>query len=124
MRRLLAAFLLALAAVMAHSERILLVPLDSRPAAGQFAQMIGNMAAVDVVTPPLDMLGRFTQPGMPDQVLDWLEAQDYRDVSAVIVSADLIAYGGLIASRSNETPSDIAIHRLQRLAELRKREPS
>ena len=33
----------ALLGGVAHAEKILLVPLDSRPAAGQFAQMIGRV---------------------------------------------------------------------------------
>lgn len=114
--RIVAAVLLALVAVAAHAERIILVPLDSRPAAGQFAQMIAKIANVDVRMPPYETLGRFTTPGQPDKILDWLAAQDTKDVTAMVVSSDMIAYGGLIASRTNDVTADVAEARLHRLA--------
>ena len=47
--RLLAAITLWCVCIAAHAERVILIPLDNRPAAGQFAQMIGAMADVQVV---------------------------------------------------------------------------
>lgn len=111
------------AAMAARAERILLVPLDSRPAAGQFAQMIAGMANVDLRLPPYNSLGRFTSPGSPGAILDWLQNQDYKDVKAVVVSADMIAYGGLIASRTDATPRSVAMQRLQKLARIRAQHP-
>jgi hypothetical protein len=106
------------------SPKVILIPLDSRPAAGQFAQMIGKMASTDVETPPVAELGRFTTPGQADAVLDWLAEQDYTGVGAVVVSADMVTYGGLIASRTNDTPLKLAEERLARLAEIRRQHPS
>ncbi len=110
-------------ALVAHAERLLLVPLDSRPAAGQFAQMIARMANVDVKLPEYSTLGRFTTPGSPDKILNWLESQNYSDIRAVVVSADMIAYGGLIASREYATSKEVALRRLQRLAKIRNEHP-
>ncbi len=121
--RFLAGLVLWCAALVVQAERVFLVPLDNRPAAGQFAQMIGAMADVQVVMPPYETLGRFVQPGDPEAILGWLERQDYSDVSAVIASMDMIAYGSLIASRTNDTPQDVAIKRLQRLARVRAKFP-
>lgn len=121
--RLFAALALCLFAVVAKAERVLLVPLDSRPAAGQFAQMIGHMANVQVVMPPYETLGRFIQPGQPEAILSWLEQQDYRDVSAAIINTDMICYGGLIASRTNETPLNVVLSRIDRLVQIRARFP-
>ncbi len=116
--RLFAAVLLAMAAVAARAERILLIPLDSRPAAGQFAQMIGKIANVDVRMPPYETLGRFVDPGSCDEILKWLEDQDLSNVSAVIASADMISYGGLIASRVNNVTAELAVSRVQRLVDI------
>lgn len=123
MRRLLVVFSILCMAAIAGAERILLVPLDSRPAAGQFAQMIANMANVDVRLPLYTTLGRFTTPGSPSAILNWLQTQDYSDVKAVVVSADMIAYGGLIASRTDETSKALALERLQKLARIRALHP-
>jgi hypothetical protein len=123
-KRAVLALILALTVAAPRTERILLVPLDSRPAAGQFAQMIGKMANVEVRLPPYESLGRFTQPGNPDAIIEWLKNQDYSDVSSVVVSTDMIAYGGLIASRVNDVPEEEAQARLAELADLRKRLPN
>jgi len=115
--------LLLLAAAAAFGERIILVPLDSRPAPGQFAQMIGKIDSVDVRMPPNEMLGRFTTPGNPDRILDWLEDQDLSQVTALIASTDMVCYGGLIASRIYDVSSVVAARRLDRLIALKKRAP-
>lgn len=114
-------FLLIVSAV--HADRILLVPLDSRPAAGQFAQMIGKIDGVDVRMPPYELLGRFTTQGSPERILDWLEDEDVSDVSALVVSTDMICYGGLIASRVFEVSTVAATRRLQRLIDIKRRNP-
>ena len=112
------------AAEPARGSKVLLVPLDSRPASGQFAQMIGKIADLDVRMPPYESLGRFTVPGDPDKVLTWLEKQPLTDCAAIVASADMIAYGGLIESRVNSVTSDLAISRLNRLIHLRDKNPS
>jgi hypothetical protein len=104
-------------------QRILLVPLDSRPASGQFAQMIGKIADADVRMPPYESLGRFTTPGNPERILNWLESQDLSNTRAIIASADMIAYGGLIASRADGVSVEVATRRLRRFANLKLRAP-
>lgn len=121
--RPLAAFLLLLAATFARAERILLIPLDSRPAAGQFAQMIAKTAGVDVELPPMELLGRFTTPGQPDRILDWLEREDLSDVSAVVASSDMVCYGGLIESRVNTVTMGLALQRARRLSRVVREAP-
>ncbi|MFZ4508125.1 MAG: DUF4127 family protein [Fimbriimonas sp.] len=118
MKRLVALFAALTAFSFAQAERILLIPLDSRPAAGQFAQMIGRMAAIDVRMPPYETLGQFTSPGNPDKILTWLEQQDLSDVVAVVASTDMIAYGGLIPSREEGVSVSLALSRLRRLSEI------
>lgn len=121
--RLVAAVALVLAACLSQAERVLLIPLDSRPAAGQFAQMIGKIAGLDVRMPPYDALGRFTDAGDPIKILQWLSDQDLTDVKAIVASTDMIAYGGLIASRVNDTTEDDALLRLRKLIEIKRRSP-
>ena len=121
--RIVAALMVAFFAMVAHAERILLVPLDSRPASGQFPQLIAKIADIDVRMPPYESLGRFTNPGSPDAILDWLEKQDLSDVGTVIASADMVAYGGLIASRVGGTTEELATTRLDRLAKIVRRSP-
>ncbi|MFN3729197.1 MAG: DUF4127 family protein [Fimbriimonadaceae bacterium] len=97
-----------------------LAPLDNRPASLQYPQMIGAIAGVEVQTPPESVLGRFERPGNPDHVLVWLEAESRAALTPTIVSADMIAYGGLVASRTSATSEERAIERVRRLAGIRK----
>jgi hypothetical protein len=122
--RLLCALILLCLGSLASAEKIILVPLDGRPATGQFAQMIGKIASVNVIMPPYQDLGRFTSPGRCDEILDWLERQDLSDVTAVILSADMVAYGGLIASRANDVAVDLANRRISRAIAIVKKRPA
>lgn len=104
-------------------HRVLLIPLDDRPATTQFAQMMGSIAQLSVETPPASMLGRFTTPGQSDAILDWLERVPVHQYDSVLVNIEMVCYGGLISSRTNDTPKDVAIQRLRRLWKVRKANP-
>jgi hypothetical protein len=107
----------------APSHRVLLIPLDDRPATTQFAQMMGSIAELSVETPPAQLLGRFTTPGNSEAILDWLEKVPVHQFDSVVVNVEMVCYGGLISSRTNATPQDEAIRRLRRLWKVRKANP-
>jgi hypothetical protein len=119
----LAAMAVAILAPPVQPERILLIPLDSRPAAGQFSQMIGSLTGSEVLMPPYEILGRYTMTASADAVIEWLGAQDLTKVEAVVLSTDMVAYGGLIASRIPETSLEQARRRLARIQQIRQRSP-
>lgn len=119
MRQVLALFGIALA-LPAFADRILLVPVDDRPAVSQFACMIGDIAGAEVVTPPRSILGKFKQPASPELLLQWLASQKLDEFSAVVLSADMVAYGGLIASRTDRSSQKAASERLRQLWRIRK----
>lgn len=124
MRRAWMGFLLLLIGVPCLANKIYLVPLDSRPATGQFPKMIGRIAGIEVVTPPESILGRFTNPGNCALVADWLIKQDLSDAIAIIVSTDMLAYGGLIESREDNVKVATALKRLSVLRNLRQKYPA
>lgn len=108
---------------LAPSARVLLIPLDDRPTCVQFVEMIGRIADAQVVAPPPEMLGRFTQPGDPEAITRWVATQNLRDYDAVIVSLDMLAYGGLVNSRVFRTPPASARERLKVVENIRRRAP-
>ncbi len=108
----------------AERLRIVLVPLDDRPVCLQYPRMLAPIAHADVVAPPVAMLGRFTTPGDTTGIAAWLRAQDWRSVDALIVSTDMLAYGGLVASRASLVDADTAMRRLDVLDEIRRANPS
>ncbi|MFN7929461.1 MAG: DUF4127 family protein [Blastocatellia bacterium] len=103
--------------------RVLLLPLDDRPAVAQFAQMIGAIADYEVMMPPKEMLGRFTTPGDTKKMQDWLSIVDYSKLDAVVISVDMLAYGGLIASRAPDTTQAEAMKRLEFFRWLKHKHP-
>lgn len=114
--------------VKAHREtrpraRVLLIPLDDRPPCLQFVVMQGRIADAEVVAPPRDLLGRFTEPGQPERIAAWVRAQDLRSFDAAVISVDMLAYGGLVASRVHRVPLETARRRLELVREIKLRAP-
>ncbi len=110
-------------AVAQAPMRVALVPLDDRPVCLQYPEMLAPLAHATVVTPPLATLGRFTTPGDPAAIGRWLASLDLTTVDALIVSIDMLAYGGLVASRVHQVDVQAALARLDVLQDIRRRRP-
>lgn len=107
----------------AFTKRILFVPLDSRPPCFDFTEKMGLIANAELVSPPKELLGIFTTPGQSEKINEWLLSQDLSQFDAAIVVLDMIAYGGLVASRVHDTELNIALDRMKMVEELRKKGP-
>jgi uncharacterized protein DUF4127 len=99
------------------------VPLDDRPVTAQLPRMLGAIAGVSVAEPPRPLLGRYLGPGDSAGILRWLRDDAPRDARAYVVSQDMIAYGGLVASRIPGVSRAQAYTRLQDLAAIRAARP-
>ena len=98
-----------------------LLPLDNRPCNLQFPAQIAAIGADELVAPSPALLGHFNQRGDCDALRAWLD--DLPAVSALIVSVDMLAYGGLVASRKTDTDLPTALARLQTLKAWRAAHP-
>jgi hypothetical protein len=96
---------------------IALLPLDDRPCNTRFVSEIGAIGGASLLLPSRAHLGRFNSPGEPAALQAWLEALPA--VEALIVSVDMLAYGGLVASRKTKTDLETALERLEVLAKWR-----
>ena len=98
-----AAALTPVSPVCTLSERVVLVPLDSRPPCRQQVVDLGRIAGLDVVTPPAECMDYYSQPGdtraMQDGLMTAVQPGD-----AVILSIDQLLYGGLLAAREKQAP--------------------
>jgi hypothetical protein len=111
------AFALLLAAIA-------FVPIDDRPVTAQLPVMLGRIAGVAVEAPPRDLQGRFLTAGRSDAILAWLNhAAAKRETNAFVVSTDMLAYGGLTASRKPGPTYADAEFRLRELSHLRALRP-
>lgn len=121
--RLLLALILLFCAAIACAQQVLLVPLDNRPASGQYAEIIGRIGGAKVLTPPMRMLGNYTIPGQPEAIMKWMEEQDLTKVDSLVLSTDMLLYGSLFESRKYKTTNEQAIARLNRLMAIRRKAP-
>jgi len=92
-----------------------LIPLDERPVNTRYPRMIGQIAGMEVLQPPQAVLSHFRAPADCDAIADWL-AEVVDDLDALIVSIEMLVYGGLIPSRITD---ELAVTLLQRLEVLR-----
>ena len=116
---LFACLLFAMPTIAHAATELVLVPIDDRPVTLQLPQMVGAIAGANVLVPPRAMLGRFLSPGDPAGIAQWLQSSATQGADAFVLSTDMLAYGGLIASRAPYTPQTVAISRLGVLSKLR-----
>ncbi len=102
---------------------ITLVPLDDRPVTQQLPQMLGRIAGQRVIVPPKALIGNYLTFGNPDAIIAWLNGPATRGSRAFVVSTDMLAYGGLVASRVPGPSYADAYFRLNELRQLRAEYP-
>ncbi len=99
--------------------------MDDRPVTSELPVMLGRIAGVRVEAPPRDLVGRFLDAGRSDELIAWLNREAARlQPRAFVVSTDMLAYGGLTASRVPGPSYADAVFRLRALAQLRRESPS
>lgn len=100
--------------------RAVFVPLDDRPSTLLFVRQIARIGGGWLRVPPRPWLGRGLTPGQPEPIIAWLDGKVDRGCDTAILSADMVAYGGLVASRNAATPLDTALRRLDVFDRLRR----
>ncbi len=101
-------------------HRVLYLPIDDRPCNVAHVQLLARMVDYELLVPPAELLGHYTRPGNTDELAAWLKREmTSGSVDAAIVSVDMLAYGGLVASRATDVRTQLALARLDLLAELR-----
>jgi hypothetical protein len=106
----------SLARAASSAGPIVFVPLDDRPVTYQLPLALAAIAGLAIVTPPREDLGNYLQPGDPDALARWLRSEQTLGASALVASSDMIAYGGLVASRIPGVSIELAFARLRALA--------
>jgi len=105
-----------------RQHRVALIPQDDRPIFTKAARSLARLVDYDVTMPPTEMLGRFDTPGDPEALIQWLLGIA-AEVDTILVSLDMWAYGGHVASRQPYVRPETALQRLEALGELRRRRP-
>src|SRR5690606_18388216 len=88
----------------------------------RFPHQIAAVGGDELLLPPLEWLGDLHTPGRSNALRDWL--LKLPEISALIVSVDMLAYGGLVYSRRHSTPVEAALEVLDALRTFRRQRPS
>lgn len=102
--------------------RIGFIPLDDRPCTKDFPKRMGRIIGAEIYHPPQEALGKFLTPGSFPALKEWLFSEADK-LDYLIVSLDMLAYGGLIASRLPSVPQEEAVRRINVLREIKNRQP-
>ena len=102
--------------------RIALLPLDERPVNLRLPGQVAAIAGVPLLTPPSELLPDMRDPGRADDLAEWLQGAA-GEADALVVSLDMLGYGGLIGSRTSSDPTDAVCRRLGVLTDIRRRHP-
>lgn len=99
-----------------------LIPLDERPVNTRYPQMIGEIAGVEVMLPPSDILSDFRTPANCSAIAEWLD-ENVDEFDALIVSIETLVYGGLIPSRLTHELATTLMQRLEVLRDIKQSHP-
>ena len=105
------------------AEKILLIPLDSRPFCTKTVADAARIASIDVVMPPSSMMDFFTVAGEVDRLRSWT-LEHIGEVDAALLSIDQLTAGGLMASREKILSVAEIEGLIDFLIELRRRAPT
>lgn len=100
------------------SPQIILLPLDERPCNQVYPQYIAAIGGVECLVPPCPLLGRFKQPADVEGLWEWLFAHA-GEATHLVVSMDLMVYGGIVPSRLHHLSAETCAERVGRLARLK-----
>lgn len=104
--------------------KTLLIPLDERPCNYMFPQLVANTQnQLELLVPPLSYLGHKKEPAKYEQIISFLKEQA-KDCDSIVLSMDMLLYGGLIPSRLHTLQKEEVIERLHSLCQIKEEYPN
>lgn len=98
-------------------KQIALVPIDNRPVCYQLPKQIAALTGdYNLLLPDRKLLGNLNKNADISGIIQWLDGIE--DIDVVVLSADTIAYGGLIPSRRSSDSIDTVKKRINSLVEI------
>ena len=102
--------------------KICVLPLDSRPCTYDFARDLAGISGLDIVMPPIDIMGNLLEPSDFSTISQWLLANAI-NCNALVISIEQLLYGGLVASRQSRITLAAAQEKLKILNGLKAANP-
>ena len=104
-------------------KKVVLLPLDERPCNYVFPQKIFKETDIDVVTINLANLGRKKTPANL-KALDEFLRKETKDAFGLVISIDMLLYGGIVPSRIHQQNEDELNKRMEILKEIKSVNPA
>lgn len=102
---------------------VVYLPLDERPCNRKYPEMLSKMTALPLNVPPDDMLGNKKRPADCARLATWLEVQAVK-AESLILSLDMLVYGGIVPSRLHQARLEQCLERLDLLRRIKMRNPN
>lgn len=104
------------------TRKIALIPVDARPVTYDLPKDLAQLVNWEGLTPPKSKLGFLKEPADYTELFQWIEKISPK-VEGVVVSIDMILYGGLVPSRINNDSVSKIQERLQRFFKMKQSYP-
>jgi len=114
--------LLMMVNVSGYAQTIMYVPFDNRPVSAGYAVDTVEKSGFEVLVPPEKDLPNRTQSANPEVLWEWVFA-NAKTADSIVVSADALVYGGLVASRTHALSEDVLFERVNNFQKLKELNP-
>lgn len=103
--------------------KIIYIPIDERPCNTLVVERIADTATdVDLLLPPKSLFGYKKEPADNEGIWNWVKNRA-SDAEAMILSIDMLLYGGLLPSRIHYLKEETAVKWIERLRSFRELYP-
>lgn len=105
-----------------NKHKIIMLPLDERPCNYHYPAMMPKTNC-ECILPPIEIMGYKKTPANTDKIAEWL-LNNIVGADVLILSLDMLIYGGIVPSRLHHTDVDTLIKRADIVKELKNINPT
>lgn len=106
----------------AQEQKILYVPLDSRPCNFFQVVQVADKLGYEILTPPAELLGNRENRGDVEKMWQWLN-ETAPQADYAVLSTDALIYGSLVASRLHTLDAQTILERAERFKTFHEKFP-
>ncbi|WP_257347435.1 DUF4127 family protein [Pseudalkalibacillus decolorationis] len=105
------------------NRKIALLPVDARPVTRDLPCQLAAIGGWEILVPECEYLGFLKEPGNIKELQQWLE-KTVDEVDGLVISIDMLGYGGLVPSRISDASIDEVRSRIQLISKLKEKNPN
>lgn len=104
--------------------KVLYIPLDERPCNVKYPNMIAKIKDdLELITPPENMLPEKKKSANIEMLWEWIE-KEALSCDAIILSIEMVVYGGLLPSRLHNESIEKCMELLNKIKVLKEKNPA